>query len=268
MSRTEAIVANLERRVDREATAITSAIEWWLSEEVISSGQTHDAYLDDFQHFDDALHHTSEAARNNQAAKAKSHYERLIMWSENVANEDYDLSDADMDYMLARQLFGVMMLLSGNLRTQALIAASSQEEYAELRSNSSHIGLDMHQAIKDRLWWHRAVKEFESPEKEKSNLIQNTLVVNEAAYQWSGGFLYDRSSFESGRKDTETLAAGHVAEQAWLELAVDYICYMDDRNFSLGRSSGYEGFAGVPFLEPKSITLEPGVIYPLSAGGP
>lgn len=172
-----------------------------------------------------------------------------------------------MDYLLARQLFGVMMLISGNLRKQALIAASSQDEYTEYRTESSLVGADLGKIIRDRVWWHRAVKQSLPIDQEQQVLLQNTLTVNELSHGWTSDFIYKRGSTEPWRNKTETIAAGHVAQQAWTELAVDYIFYMDERNLTIGRSDGYEGFAGVPFLEPKSITLEPAIIYPFSKTG-
>lgn len=268
MSRHELVLDNIDRRVEAEAEKIASVLDWWIGQEVISSGSTHNAYLDDFDQFEKELQGAEQGTFNVAVSKATAHYQRLIGWTNDVetaSTNPEEFSEDDLDYLLARQLFGVMMLVSGNLRKQALISASSQEEYATYRNDNSLVGLDIHKVVRDRVWWHRAAKQSQPIADEQHNLLQNTLVTNDLSHAWTSDFLYARGSKEPGRNNTETVAAGHIAEQAWVELAVDYIFYMDDRNFELGKSNGYEGFAKVPFLEPKSITLEPGIIYPFSA---
>lgn len=264
MPRAEAIIANIERRVDHEAERISAVLEWWLSEEA-NRVSDNNAYLDDFAGFEEELHEASEYGSGFRSAKAQSHYDRLIAWTNQTQEREVEVSDEDYDYLLARQLFGTMMLLSGNLRKQALISASGQEEYTKYRRDSTLVGADLQTIVRDRVWWHRAVKEQLMPEQEKEELFANTLRVNDAGFTWTGNFIFSRGQHESGRQDTETLALAHMTEQALIELAVDYIFYMDARNFELGRTRGYDGFANVPFLEPKSITLDPQIIHPFAA---
>ena len=263
MSRAEAVVANIERRVSREAEKISAVLEWWLFEEA-NRVSANNAYLDDFTAFRDGLHASTEDMQGNAENKANSHYYRLIAWTNQTIENETELSSEDYDYLLARQLFGVLMLLSGNVRTQALLVASTQEEYGEYRSDRTLVGVDIRSVVQDRVWWHRAVKEQREPDAEQQQLFEDTLKVNDLAHAWTGDFLYTRGKYEPGRSETEAHEMGHMAEQAWIELAVDYIFYMDTRNFELGRTAGYDGFANVPLLEPKSITLDPKIIYPFA----
>lgn len=266
MSRFETAVSNIERRTEHEAEKISRVVGWWLFEEANRTSDNN-AYLDDFSAFREGLDAHSGPSQIGPA-KAGSHHSRLISWTHQVKEAENELSEEDYDYLLARQLFGVLMLLSGNLRTQALLVSSTQQEYTKYRRESMHVGADLRSIVRDRVWWHRAVKETSSLEIEQQRLLEDTLAVNDVGRMWTGEFVYTRGKHEAGRRDTETHIAGHIAEQAWIELAVDYIFYMDTRHFMKGRVSGYDGFASVPLLEPKSITLEPAIIYPFSAAFP
>src|ERR1700756_3632356 len=111
------------------ARAISWAIEEWLQREIDSSmsADGRNAYLDNWEVFWGDMSLPFDDPGNQDAAKARSHYDRLNVST--LTAEQYPELSQD-ERFLARQLFFSLMFVSGAFRKQCFLQATSAEEYA------------------------------------------------------------------------------------------------------------------------------------------
>jgi len=192
------------------AEAISDSLEDWFRAEHASSSEGVNKPLDTLAWGTATLALPWDDVSNGNAAKTLGHVNRIrpLIWGGLFVESPND------DYLAARQLFGVQMLISGCYKNQC---------YAQ----ATVITID--------------------------DLTAKTAQMVKAAMD-SLVFLHARAQFEMGRESSETVESLKLAQQGWLELAVDHIAFAAQvRDGSL---------AEVPFLEARSISEEPQVYYP------
>lgn len=231
---------------------IATVFDRWLDAEVVNSYSNGNAVLNDYSGFEKSLTLSYQDPANVDAGKARSHYDRLTLWTdEGFANNDKS------DQAHARQMFAVMMGLSGAFRMQCFVASLNQEGYMSRRYIDGSLGLDMdeqvQQALHKRFGRFPQASDLKSAVVDKKELIDSTHRVNK---------LRDATSADlfTGRK-LSTIQRPHQAlkwlqlRQNWVDLGVDYALYgaqMRDGDLSM-----------VPMLEPRTIA-EARLIYPFA----
>ncbi len=231
------------------ATNIASGIDWWLREEVASSGKDHNVVLDDYDAFVDAITNQEGVPRIPLDAKFNSHHSRLIDFTAAFHQHPSD------PYIFARQMFCILMCTSGAFREQARLGATDQEDYLKRRrSTESPIGINLLDTVVDRVWWHRFMKNINEP-LDSAALVEETLHTNQVTSEWME-FLKSRGKADLQKDPSETIEMAKIAQTLWVNLAVDYALFWEKQN------DQPFGYADTPILEPKSITHGPEIIYP------
>jgi hypothetical protein len=236
-------------------SVIADGMHEWLYAEIQNSYSNNNAVLNDYPGFEKDLALPFDHPANVMASKARSHHQRLKLWTDEVFAYD------DSDPAIARQLFGVMMGLSGAYREQCFVVSNDQFGYMRLRYSNQPLGADLREVVRGRVvaqFGHEpAESELEHVSIAKSELITRTHQVNNFREETVAN-LYSQKPVRGVRK---ALIARRLADlrRAWYELGVDYILYA-------AQQRGGE-LAKVPFLEPKTIAAAE-LVYPFAGEPP
>lgn len=228
---------------EQPSFVIATAFTGWLDAEVRNSGEGGNAILNDYPGFVEALSLDYFDNSNVPAGKSRSHYDRLKLWTE----ETFPGHSSD-DEVIARQLFGVLMGLSGAFRTQCLLISSSQNSYMNYRNGPNPLGLDVkgqvQQRLQQRFGKQPDLNDLKKPVVTETELIEDTHITNGLRRQTEQELFSQKRMFTM-RKVLNASRLLHVRRE-WLNLGVDYMLFAaQTRNGDL---------AQVPFLEPKTIT--------------
>jgi hypothetical protein len=231
------------------AQAIAKAIEDWLTSEIESSGTGRNAVLDKVL--------PQQGYDFISGGKTEGHYNRLKLWTTQFAE------DVEDDYITARQIFAIHMELSGMFRIQCFVRSGPNERfYRNLRFNSGRsLGTDINKQVRTRLLEHSSYipdrSDLTTYTIGHDELLEITGDYNESLYQYLKK-LGSREKPDSPMRKVQTIQRLQNIQRDWLNLATDYIIFA-------GQQRGGQ-LSNVPFLEPKSISDNPGVYYPFTSG--
>jgi hypothetical protein len=230
-------------------TAIAQVLKEWLQTEIDSTMRpnSRNSYLNDWERFRKDLQFPFEDSRNQNAGKARSHYDRLLGWT--LDSEKYPSLITD-DYYLARQIFCAQMFVSGAYRRQCFFQAANTSDYVRRRQSEGPTDIDLEKVVEARYDRAQNVLNKNAP---WSRLQQTTLEVNEEALE-AAKLVHELGSASLERESSTVVNVLRDQQSRWVGLAVDYTVFAADRP-----NSGWEN---VPFLEAKSITEEPAIYYP------
>lgn len=249
---------NRSPEVEPTAEIIADGIDYWLKKEVGSSATGRNRYLDDFDEFRQSLDLPYNDHRNTLTQKNHSHYNRLVLWSGLFAEYD-DLDDSQKERVVAQQLFGAQMFLSGIFRIQCFLQATDQEDYYKQRLEGHYIGIDLERTVSDRLAelfeTIPGPTDFNKP-MSLQELKHHTLAMNEQQRHCIKD-LCENGSQGAAQEGSPAATAMTDVQKGWVDLIVDYIAF--------AASDGGGDLSTVPFLEPKSISDDPQIYYPFAA---
>jgi hypothetical protein len=227
---------------------ITSVLLDWLQQEVKDSDEGRNASLSEFEarkpDFDKPFNDTD----NMNTGKLAGHYDRLRAW----APQYLELAQEHDDYATARLVFCSLMFISGNYRTQCMLEATSGEEYRRLRHNKNPVGIDLLSVTETELINKSTLNP--DPSARLNGLVERTIDVNESNLTNAIANL----SLEPDQPpvpEPTRIESVRCLQEKWAGLAIAQIMVaagFRDGDFSL-----------VPFFEPKSITDQKHLQYPL-----
>jgi hypothetical protein len=218
---------------------IAAVMHGWLAEEIRNSGSedNKNKELDKWDTF-----------MQNGMAKAKSHYNRLRLRTDNF----YSLESADE--FIALQIFDTQMGVSGAFRTQCRVMADDHPDYLARRYGTypyepTSSGINIGAQINERLYWHfgrmPSEGDFRMARVLPETLIAATNATNNLRLTTMERIAQDLDVDTPQNKVKHETRLKRLQE-TWVGLAVDYIVYAaQQRGGSLAR---------VPMKEPKSIT--------------
>ena len=221
------------------------------------------------------------------AMKAKPHIDRL----RTSFSADF-LKDSKDDYLLARYIFGSLMLVSGRYRSRIHIVATDQNDYYHKRfknpSNESSenskgsiplgpngnplggegdLGLDLEAYVQSRLE-HTSSQKPDTPRSIVGKTMQTLdeyemLLAQKHSLLEDSGFTVDGAAVSPYFGD-EKSAVAEIAfseQMLWTEHLIDQISFA---------AKSRRGLERVPFLQPVSITEQPAnridaIFYPFAA---
>jgi hypothetical protein len=235
--------------------AITGTVQDWLKIEYGTAGAGRNTYLDSLEGFYRALSKPYDDPSNTTAAKTLSHLGRLTgAWWQGFE------TDPRNDYLSARQLFGVLMLLSGSHRTQVSLQASNQNNYTE-RRHATTLGINLRRTVEDRLDEYAHDKTVRENALSLEGLYRVTTAATTAGLDCLE-FVHRRGAKDAKQKTSPSVEYLQGMQVTYAKLAVDHITFAAQiRNGEL---------ASVPFLQPISITDQPEnpVYYPFAGESP
>jgi hypothetical protein len=241
------------------ATAIAEVIHDWLQAEIESSMSGRNHVLDDWDKFQQDLRLPFNDPRNQDGQKIRSHHNRLHLWT--LMPEQYDHLTTD-DKFLAQQTWAALMMVSGAFRKQCFIQSYGQNSYEQRRREQGPAGINIADTVQRRL--DEYDRNMELPrfgirgfhDSQWSMLQDQTLRIND---DWLGA---SKAVHDLALRATEPPTMTYVpllemlehAQRDWTRLAADYMVFS-----AVQRDSGW---AGVPMLEPKSISEDPRIYRP------
>lgn len=225
----------------RTDVQIASGVESWVQQELDLASQTVNRLYNDYDSIIEGFGFPVEDPRNTAASKALSHTGRFMntgVWYTPFESEPQDEGAA------AKMLFACLMRVSGARKNVGYTHCSDQEAFDEFirdgRNFSSArliIAQEMAQ-VSDPLDFSRLRK-----------INDRTIETHEQ--------LFCRIRLEGGSFSPDARAAAKEFEQDTLRTLTNYVM------FSAAARNG--DIANVPALEPKSISLDPEIIYPFAA---
>lgn len=235
------------------AANISEAFSQWLRDEVASSSSEGDVnvYLDEFNTAREGLRGGWDHPKNFTARKLESHLTRLPLWW-----EAYTLDPSD-DYQSARFLFNSLMQVSGCYRNQCYMEAKDADDYKErrLKAVGIYLGTTVLHRLMDTV---PASGSFAEADITLEELDKVRVEVSEAGEEAVRKVCKRTvAGFDFGVPDSMSAKFMMEAQHAWLNLSSDSVVFA-------AKIRGGE-LAAVPFLEAKSISEEPQVIYPIAA---
>lgn len=229
---------------------ISGAFYNWLQAEVETSGGDRNEYLNDFEEMRRRLTLGYEHPDNWAVTKHQSHMDRYPVWWEAFALDPSD------DYQSARILFNALMQVSGMYRDQCYIQASDQEDYLARRAKivginpQQPVALGLRVLVPETGDFSLADLEIESLDERR----KEAMVIGELAVKKMCERLFHKDDL--GAQDSVSVRETMSAQYSWLSFATDCVVLAAKiRKGELG---------AVPFLEAKSISDDPKVIYPLA----
>lgn len=218
------------------AHAITGAVTDWLAQEIKSSMEGSNSYLDEMGSFIETTD-----------AKKRGHYDRLEAWTGQFEKDPADMA------AIEKQMYGVLTGLSGAFRTQCYVLAKGDGEgYARRRTGWHYgpLGINISETVSGRL----EAQFGEEPDTKSlgvetidvDNLAQQTKDVNELRYDTVTRFCADHKRTQGLLRPLGHFARLAALQRDWLELGTDYIAY--------GAQLNNGSLEKVTFLEPKPIT--------------
>ncbi|HTB49330.1 MAG TPA: hypothetical protein VK712_04585 [Verrucomicrobiae bacterium] len=198
-----------------------------------------------------------EDPANANAAKNRSHHDRLVVWTRGLV-ENYDSFSAEQkDYALARQIFCAQMYLSGLFRVQCFMQATDQEDYYRCRTDGTCIGIDLKRAVtrglKSTIGFIPESDGFDSTQIVLGEIAGQTLLRNENQSEYVKG-LHVSGRYDIARESSATMDTVLRLQEGWTRDVVNYVAFAAQEH---GGQLAY-----VPFLEPKSISDDPKVYHP------
>lgn len=224
----------------------------WLDTEIINSSIDGNAPLDSYAGFQKSLTLPFGDSQSVDTLKTISHYQRLRLWTDELFSKD------DSDEIFSKQLFGIMMNISGAHRVQCLVISPNQGSYNIHRSNNEDLGLSLGKCVTERLVsTHGTVPDAEAMKSQaidKETLINDTFAATDLHYNTVKGFFSGRP-LAARRSTWNVVYASRLCavRREWTNLAVDYISY--------GAQQREGDISKVPLLEPTTITRAK-MIYP------
>jgi hypothetical protein len=237
--------------IDSASGQIGTAIEAWLFEEAISSGEDHNEYLDNLAVQRENLVRAADDNANHSSAKHRSHHDRQRTWGTDL------IADPNDEYLAARQVFNPLMQMSGIFRRICYLQAVDQSDYERLRKTPNSTGIDTRAAVASRL----LLRSMSNHGTEATLTVPGAISIHAetlAAFEGSLRDLHNiakRASRDFGKVKSPSVSRLQAAQKVWCGVVTD----------SILMAAGYrEGdLASVPFLEPKSITHKHQIKYPL-----
>jgi hypothetical protein len=248
----------LRETAELDPAPIAGALEDWLQLEIESSMGGKNAYLDDWKQFQKDSKLPFDDDNNQNAGKARSHYDRLFRWS--LDTEQYPDFFQD-DYWLARQMFCAQMFISGAYRKQCFIEANVSKDYLKRRKSQGPAGIDILSSISRRLDEYSSGNPF--PDHQYKNtpeaqLINRTLRINNMSLEVSKA-VHSECMGNTPTNNNHAVKLLGAVQGLWTELIVDYIVYA-------AQQKGGK-IEDVAMLEPKSISENPKMYYPFKEIG-
>lgn len=240
--------------IERSGQMTADVFTGWLADEVVSSSEGHNKALDNYKAAIRGLKGGWEHAENFSRIKHESHIDnRMPLWWEQYVQEP------ENDLLSAKILFNALMQISGTYRAQCYMQAQDTGEYLELRRERPH-DINMDQAVTGQMRiWLPPGGNFSTASISLEELDERRLKVSRAG----GIALKSVSSWAKqgygsfGEIDSASVRKLREAQFDWATFATDCVVMAaKTRNGDL---------RAVPFWEPKSISEEPEVIYPLAA---
>jgi hypothetical protein len=220
----------------------------WLKREVKDADEGRNAQLSEFLDRKADLDKDFNDPSNINAGKMAGHYDRLGTWAATYR----ELGQEHEDYATARLAFCSLMFMSGNYRTQCLLQSSSAQEYQRLRRVDQPIGVDLRAIAKTEL--SNVATLDRDPRARLSDLVDRTLAVNEL------NFSVAKANFSAASESTvpiqTKIESAQQLQGQWSALAIAQI--MVASSFRNGN------YSLVPFFEPKSITDQSKLEFPLA----
>jgi hypothetical protein len=220
---------------------LRTGINGWLTRESAQADRSLNKYLSDYQEAMIGYRLPPGEPHNLSSAKIRAHTSRLHV------THPFWLSFAEFpesDFASGRLLFTTFMLLSGNRRRASYLEATSQTEYNMLRTLRAPLPNDYFDAGLSRLG--QGVPTLDDLRDLADAAISSTPALEAAIHD-----AVLRDSPRDALEENERLGRDIT------ELAIGIIA------FAGAMRSGIES---VPVLEPRSITLDPAVIYPFVDG--
>jgi|SRR3989344_3783001 len=237
------------------AEKISQSFYDWLKAEVVTSGESRNRYLDNFDEVRRRMALPYDDDDNWNSQKDKSHQQRLPGWL-----QTYELSsagDSEAEFCSARVLFAPLMSISGAYRSECYLKAQDQEEYIKLRSQA--IGVDLEQTAFYHLRENMPDGNFSKAElsiEALKNRFYQTYSKGEARIrEMNDGLLIGYGIGESNSKSVQEM---HRTQYDHTRLAID--CLIMAAKLRKG------DVKAAPFLEPVSISDQSGKThYPLKS---
>ena len=231
------------------AEAIADTVELWLADEILDADTGHNAILSEFIERKADLQKPYDDDTNFCAAKARSHYNRLGIMAEDWAR----LGAEGNDVAGSKYLFLGLMMISGNYRQQRLIEAKSADEYLEKRY-ARPIGINIGAEVKRGLVVHEPVLGLASDERLSAGieLVRRSNELNMLTHR---GF-YNRPEQLAHAGDDYASELFVNMQKLWVvTTAIQVVIAASFRDGDFSR---------VAFPQPRSITYQNGVDYPLA----
>jgi hypothetical protein len=230
---------------------ISGAIDQWLRDEVQESHAARNNYLDDYAKFAAAYDTIITDVENDDAKKAKSHYERFTR----LMRLRQDPLNATDDFFIGKIIHHSLMFVSGGFRRECLFLANSQYEYEKLRFGqleytNSASSIDLPNAVTLAL----------AQANNSRDIIRTSVAINEEIYakqqeadKWMLG---NNKRLVDVEASDLPVTISHEKQVLGINLAVGHIVMVAaERDGDLSR---------VPFLEAKSISdVSQAPYYPL-----
>jgi hypothetical protein len=239
------------------ATIVVRGTDSWLQKEIGSSVAGANHYLDDHEAF---LRQLALPLSNplNQNAQKNAKYHFRTIEDTHAFIQDYGKVHVDQqDKILARQMFNILMQLSGLFRVQCHLQAENQEDYYRRRLDGGSIGVDLEQVITERLEW--LFTEVPEPDAfyyagvDREGLVDQTVFLNASQSQFMGN-LQDLGAMDAGHEKSRTVDDCIDWQRHLTRLFVDYTV------FSASQRGGQ--LAAVPLLRPGEDRQ---IYYPFSS---
>lgn len=223
----------------------------WLNDEAIGADNGRNAYLSEFEKRKADFEKPFEDPSNTNAQKVKSHYNRLRVWVSDYAEHDLVHSDQ----ATARLIFCSLMFVAGSYREQCLLESDSYEQYMIKRHESGPLGIDLNAVVHDELTAQSNLST--DPTSRLDHILTRTVATNEESLDIHKQLHASPDHITIGAVDcTPPVEAVVHTQRLWASLTVAQIAV----------AASFRGgdYARVPFFEPKSITDQIALQYPLS----
>jgi hypothetical protein len=240
----------LNLAIEEPTEAVAGSFYKWLQTEVETSGTDRNRYLDEYDRALEGLKAGWEDPRNFTARKLESHNQRLPLWWEAYTYNPLD------DYQSARILFAGLMQLSGAYRDQCYVQARDADDYIERRQKA--IGIDLKPPVGIRMYTYLPstgnLARARISNEDLKNRMEKSINVGEVTVK----NLCRRAEIgeDLGKAHSPAVVEMYLAQENWTTFCTD--CVILAAKLRKGKLSS------VPFLEPKSISEDPQVYYPLA----
>lgn len=234
--------------LEKQAQAITSAINDWLLHEYAISNTNRNSYIDNLTGLRNSLTLPLDDPMNFSAQKYLSHSNRHRFWSESF------LADPLHDWLSARQLFNAQMQMCGVYKRICALQAINQEDYYRRKENSLQpAGIDLYRHVVSRVLFRQVPSNAQ--ELSPGRIVTATTNAFELTKEGIQ-FLEAHARDDFGLEDSESVRSLQVVQATWAEIVTDHIL--------LAAQLRSGNLTAVPFLEAKSISDEPAIYYPFA----
>jgi hypothetical protein len=248
----------LRETAELDPAPIAGALEDWLQAEIESSMRGKNAYLDDWKQWQEDSKLAFEDGKNQDAGKARSHFDRLQNWTLDT-EQNWDFWHDE--YWLARQMFCAQMFISGAYRKQCFIEAADQEDYLRRRKEQGPAGINILDLVDRRLkeyYSGNAFPEYPHTTFPQPKLLEKTLRINNVSLEVSKD-AHNMHIDNSETNDRHVLKLLQIVQNHWAKLFVDYMFYTAQMQAIFKEE--------IALLEPKSMSENPKMYYPFKEIG-